>query len=84
MNLNINPSMNPNAIPERCAMFPVLSSGFPTKNPYAPMRSPATQSIPARKIGSGTPNVQTMSPGFRITNAPMIPKIAPLAPSDAL
>jgi len=33
-------------------------------------------------IGIGNPNAQTAIPGLRTTNAPITPKIAPLAPKE--
>ena len=60
-------------------MFPVLSIGFPTKNPYAPKISPIVHNKPATNNGIGKLNAQTTINGLTTINAPITPNIAPLA-----
>ena len=68
------PDNNPTAMPDKWAMFPMLSG---INNP---IKSPATQSIPAINSGKGTPKAQTNMKGLMIINAPITPNIAPDAP----
>lgn len=76
LNLKIIPKIAPNAIPERCAMCPVLSG---MKIPTASM---IIQITAATAIGTIMPNAHTIIVGRIIAKAPIIPIIAPDAPKD--